>query len=200
MSKPFKFEVFESGKVLPHVQDDALDFSSLEETRLEAFEQGYKAGWDDSLSSHVSDQERVSSDFARNLNELAFTYHEVRATILKSLEPLLREMVAKVLPKMAKSAIGPLVADQIIEMAGTQSSIPVELVVGPMNRQALEKLAAGQDSLPLKIIEEESLGDGQVYIRIGEAETQVDLDGLLDGFSSALDGFFETEDKETNYG
>lgn len=200
MAKPFKLEVFETSRALTHSQQDTIDSASVEEARLEAFEQGYKAGWDDSLSSHVSDQERVSSDFARNLNELAFTYHEVRSTILKSLEPLLREMVGKVLPKMAKETIGPLVADQIIEMAGIQSSIPVELVVGPTNKKALEKLSAEQDSLPLKIISEESLGDGQVFIRIGEAEVQLDFDGVLEGFSSALDGFFETDDKDVNYG
>lgn len=200
MAKPFRFEVFETGNAVSHPLNDPVDYSSIEETRLEAFEQGYKAGWDDSLSTHASDQERISADFARNLNELAFTYHEVRSTILKSLEPLLREMVSKVLPKMAQASIGPLVADQIVEMADTQSSIPIELVVGPMNVRALEKLSLGQDSLPLTVIEEESLGDGQIFIRIGDSETQVDLDGVLDGFSSALDGFFETEDKETNYG
>lgn len=200
MAKPFRLEVFEAGQEIPHPQNDILDYSAIEETRLEAFEQGYKAGWDDSLSTHAADQERISTDFARNLNELAFTYHEVRSTILKSLEPLLREMVAKVLPRMAQSSIGPLVADQIVKMADTQSSIPVELVTGPANREALEKLSDGQESLPLKIIEEDSLGEGQVFIRIGESETQIDFEGLLSGFSSALDGFFETRGKDENYG
>lgn len=200
MSKPFKFEVFETGQALQTSVAAVVDAGTQEEIRLEAFEQGYKAGWDDAVAAQAADQDRIGADFARNLNELSFTYLEVRATILKSLEPLLREMVGKVLPRMATESLAPLVLEQVIEMAGAHSSVPVELVVAPSNLHALQRLAEGQDSLPLNILEEDSLGEGQVFIRLGEVETQIDLDGMLSGFSSALDGFFEINDKELAHG
>jgi flagellar assembly protein FliH len=200
MSKPFKFEVFETGHALQATAGPVIDAGTQEEIRLEAFEQGYKAGWDDAVAAQAADQDRISADFARNINELSFTYLEVRATILKSLEPLLREMVGKVLPRMANESLAPLVLEQVIEMAGAHSTVPVELVVAPSNLHALQSLAEGQDSLPLHILEEDSLGEGQVFIRLGDVETQIDLDGMLSGFSSALDGFFETNDKELAHG
>ena len=70
--------------------------TSFEEHRLEAYEQGYKAGWDDAATAQADDHTRISAGFARNLQELSFTYHEAKGQILGSLEPLLKEMVTKI--------------------------------------------------------------------------------------------------------
>lgn len=200
MSRPFKLESFEKNLGQGQMSTSLVSNESVEDVRLAAFEQGYKAGWDDSHASYEADQEKISADFARNLNELSFTYHEVRSTIIRSLEPLLREMVSNVIPKIAQTNLGELVSEQIMELVDSQSTIPVELLVSAQDKTSLEMLSKNQTELPITIMEETSLASGQVFIRMGGNETQFDISAVLEGFENAIGCFFDTEEKELAHG
>ncbi len=169
--------------------------TSLEEHRLEAFEQGYKAGWDDAAAAQSEDQSRVAADFARNLQELSFTYHEARGHILGSLEPLLKEMVTKVLPKLARDSLPQTIVDEILSASETQTKAGIQIVISPANRPALEQLMETQNNLDITIIEEPSMADGLAYLRFADTEKQVDLDSVLSSFSQSIDGYFEQQEK-----
>jgi len=189
----FKLEEF-STRI---VSDDPklASSTSLEEHRLEAFEQGYKAGWDDAAAAQSDDQSRVAADFARNLQELSFTYHEARGKILKSLEPLLKEMVSKVLPKLAFENLSQTIVDEVLSVAQTQTEPEIQIVISPSNRLALEQLVATQDNLNITIIEEASMADGLAYLHFADTEKQIDLDSVLTSFSQSVEGYFEQQDK-----
>lgn len=169
--------------------------TSLEEHRLEAFEQGYKAGWDDAAAAQSDDQARVTADFARNLQDLSFTYHQARGQILNSLEPLLKEMVSKVLPKLAYENLPQTIVDEVLSVAQTQTEAGVQIVISPSNRPALEKLLDSQDSLGITILEEPSMADGLAYLRFSETEKQIDLDSILINFTQSVEGYFEQQKK-----
>lgn len=169
--------------------------TSLEEHRLEAFEQGYKAGWDDAAAAQSEDQSRVAADFARNLQELSFTYHEARGHILGSLEPLLKEMVSKVLPRLARETLSQTVVDEILSATEAQTKAGIQIIISPTNRPSLEHLLDAQDSLDVEIVEEPSMADGQAYLRFGDTEKQVDLDSVLSSFSQSVEGYFEQQKK-----
>jgi hypothetical protein len=57
MPQPLRLEEFES----PLEPVDAADASQLvlEEVRLEAFESGYRAGWDDAMTAQAEEQNRL---------------------------------------------------------------------------------------------------------------------------------------------
>lgn len=169
--------------------------TSLEEHRLEAFEQGYKAGWDDAAAAQSEEQSRVAADFARNLQELSFTYHQARGKILGSLEPLLKEMVSKVLPKLASDNLSQIIVDEVLAVSQTQTEAGIQIVISPSNRPALERLLDTQDSLDVTIIDEPSMAEGQAYLRFAQTENQIDLESVLSGFSQSVDGFFEQQEK-----
>ncbi|PHR00028.1 MAG: flagellar biosynthesis protein [Marinosulfonomonas sp.] len=169
--------------------------TSLEEHRLEAFEQGYKAGWDDAAAAQSEEQSRVATDFARNLQELSFTYHQARGKILGSLEPLLKEMVSKVLPKLASDNLSQIIVDEVLAVSQTQTEAGIQIVISPSNRPALERLLEMQDSLDVTIIDEPSMAEGQAYLRFAQTENQIDLESVLSGFSQSVDGFFEQQEK-----
>ncbi|WP_456388541.1 FliH/SctL family protein [Profundibacter sp.] len=170
--------------------------TSLEEHRLEAFEQGYKAGWDDAAAAQSEDQTRVAADFARNLQELSFTYHQARGQILGSLESLLMEMVSKVLPKLAYESLPQTIVDEVLSIAQTQTDAGVQIVISPSNRPALEQLIEEtQDTFNITIIEEPSMADGLAYLRFAETEKQIDLDSILTSFSKSVEGYFEQQEK-----
>jgi flagellar assembly protein FliH len=169
--------------------------TSFEEHRLEAYEQGYKAGWDDATAAQVEEQSRVAADFARNLQELSFTYHEARSQILNSLKPLFTEMVSKVLPRLAQETLPQSIVEEVLSAASDRTSAEFEIVISPANRPALERLLEGQTALDVNIVEEPTMAEGLAYIRFNETEKQIDLTSVLAGFSQLVEGFFTQQQK-----
>jgi flagellar assembly protein FliH len=169
--------------------------TSFEEHRLEAYEQGYKAGWDDATAAQVEEQSRVAADFARNLQELSFTYHEARSQILNSLKPLFTEMVSKVLPRLAQETLPQSIVEEVLSAASDRTSAEFEIVISSANRPALERLLEGQTALDVNIVEEPTMAEGLAYIRFNETEKQIDLTSVLAGFSQLVEGFFTQQQK-----
>jgi len=170
----------------------------LEEQKLESFETGYTAGWEDAAKAQADDATRISADFARNLQELSFTYQEAHAQVLDALTPLLEGMVETVLPDLARRTLAPRLVDMVQEKARTLAgSTRFEIVVAPACRAALEPLLEGVVSPPVTLREEPSLGDGQAYIAAGDTETEIDLDEVLAGIGEAVAGFLEDQKRET---
>ena len=169
---------------------------SLEEQRLEAFENGYQAGWDDSVKAQSDDSMRVSTDLAQNLHELSFTYQEAYAAILKSLKPLLEQMVGTVLPRAAHATLGARLTEMLQEIASDNGKHPVEIVAASANVAAIEQMVTSDLPMPISVTDEPSLGDGQVYIRIDETERELDLSEVLAEIDRAVTGFFEENQKD----
>lgn len=166
-----------------------------EEARLEAFEAGYKAGWEDAVAAGEEDQGRLRADLARNLQALSFTYHEARSHVLQALAPLLREAAGRLLPAVARGAIGALVAETLRPIAERCAGAPVTVLVSPASRAAVEAALALEPGLPVAIEEEPTLGAGQVYLRLRQGEAMVDLDSATAAVAAAVEEFFHPEEE-----
>ena len=196
-----RLEVFESLAPARSAADlVTTQASAIEEGKLAAYEQGYKAGWDDAAAAQDEDQTRIRADFSRNLQQLAFTYQEARSHVLKGVEPLLKEMVSRLLPDMARETLAPMVLEQVMPMAEELADQPVALVVNPAMRAPVETLIAQATGLPMHIVEEPSLAEGQVYIRLGGAETKVDLTRVTADIAAAVRGFFSLSEEVESSG
>lgn len=188
-----KLEVFEVADVSPQkVNVSAADF---EEMRLAAFEKGYTAGWDDAVAAQDADSAKLRADLARNLEDLSFTYAEARSHVLQAMEPLLRDMVAKVLPVIAQETLAPIVLETLRPLAEEMAGAAITVVVNPANRHTVESLLSTGRTLPLTFVEEPSLGEGQVYLRMGDAESRIDLDGVIAAIGRAVAGFFAMQNE-----
>lgn len=193
MASRFQLEVFEVPDISPEkVNVSTADF---EEMRLAAFEKGYTAGWDDAVAAQDAEQARLRADLARNLEDLSFTYAEARAHVLQAMEPLLRDMVAKVLPALARDSLAPVVLETLLPLAEEMAGAAITVVVNPANRPAVEALLTARKTLPLTFVEEPSLGEGQVYLRMGDAESRIDLDGVIAAIGRAVAGFFAMQNE-----
>ena len=180
--------------------DGSRTTEAIETRRLEAFEEGYKAGWDDAVAAQADEKSRISADFAKNLQDLSFTYHEAYSHVIKAINPLLQQIVESVLPELARRTLGPHVVEQLGEMAKGQAETNVEIVVAPANFEALEQLMQQEFGFPVRVVQEASLGDGQVHLRFGSSERQIDLDEVLAGIGQAVAGFFHETKKEAAHG
>lgn len=192
-----RLEIFESEETRPSPDTVVLNTSLLEEAKLDSYDAGYSAGWEDATAAQSGDQTRIRADLARNLQALSFTYQEARSHILRALQPLLEEMVSKLLPSMARDTLGGIVLDTLMPMAEELADAPVTLVLNPAVRAAVEPLIANATGLPLVVEEEPSLGEGQVYLRFETAETLVDLDRVILEIAAAVRGIFDLTRKET---
>lgn len=168
----------------------------VEEQRLTAFEQGYKAGWDDAAAAQTEDTSRISADFANNLRDLSFSFHEARAHVLAGAEPLIRDMVARVLPEIARATLPQIVGERIDAILQETADRPVRLMVSPATRPALEQILPSDPGFPLEVVEEPTLGEGQIFLRAGTVEQGIDLGRVLTEITALVDDYFTLSEKE----
>lgn len=193
---PVKLEVFETEVKPSKAQTVVLDRMALEDEKLAAYDSGYRAGWDDANSAESQDQTRIRADLARNLQSLSFTYHEARTHILKAIEPLMLQVVGRLLPEIARESLAPFVLETLMPMAEGLGDVPVKLVLNPASRAPVEALLEQATGLPVVIEEEPTLGEGQVYLKLGGAESEVDLDQATADIAAAVRGFFDLPGKD----
>jgi len=169
-----------------------MNDAALEDQKLEAFEKGYKAGWEDSARAQEESGVRLSEDFARNIRDLSFTHEEARTAILGAMAPVVRQMVETVLPSIAHDTLGLRVVEMIEAELSEHGRHPVRLEVAPQSAQALRAILPQDSDLPVEVAETETLGEGQVRLRLGQSsEREIDLGHVLDGIKSASEGFFQ---------
>ena len=195
-----KLEVFETGESDRGARTVVLDAMVLEETKLASYETGYSAGWEDAVAAQSGDQNRIRADLARNLQSLSFTFHEARDHVLHAIEPLLTEIVNKLLPVLAHDVLPAKILEILMPMARSFAGVPIQLVISPASRAAIDQVLEQTSGLPITVVEEPSLSEGQVYLRLGETENQINLDRATQEISAAVKGFFVLPERERKHG
>jgi len=199
MPGPLRLEKFE--EPAPSIAAvDAPEIDATEEARLAAFEQGYKAGWDDAAAAQDEDQRRLSADVGRNLQELSFTYHEARSHLLRGLVPLIHQICERVVPEVARQAVGEIVVAELLPLAEAAASRPVTIVLNPASRPAVESALAAGHAPPCKILDEPSLGEGLIYLRLDDTEVQIDLDEATAAIGAAVQAHFNIAEEMKEHG
>jgi flagellar biosynthesis/type III secretory pathway protein FliH len=185
-----RLEVFDTVTAGDGAPQPLVEASALDEAKVAAFEQGYSAGWEDAAAAQEGDQARIRADLARNLQSLAFTFQDARTHVLQAIRPLILEMTARLLPEIAREALAPAVLEAVMPLADDLSNAPLKLVLNPAVRDRVETLVSQAAGLPIEIEDEPSLGEGQVYIRLGPNEAKVDLTQVTADIATAVRGFF----------
>jgi flagellar assembly protein FliH len=191
-----KLEVFNDSEKSAKSQTVILDHVALDDVKLASYDIGYRAGWDDANAAQTEDQTRIRADLAHNLQTLGFTYHEARSHILKAIEPLMLQVVGRLLPAIARETLAPIVLETLMPLAEGLGDHPVTLVLSPASRAPVEALLEQSTGLPLTLQEEPTLGEGQVYIKLGNIEAQIDLDQATADIAAAVRGFFVLPGKD----
>ena len=198
MPAPLRLEVFE----LPDAPDapSLLLPEDLEELRLNAYERGYLAGWDDASAQAAREADTHRATVARQIEHLGFTYHEARAHVLSGLEPLLRAVLDTLLPVAARKALVPMVVEHLLPLAGTSASSPLRLVVAPGLRPAFESAFEGLVLPPLIIVEEPQADPLTARLEGADRETHVDLGAVIRRLGLAFDRFYQLQTEESRHG
>ncbi|MBS0564636.1 MAG: flagellar biosynthesis protein [Proteobacteria bacterium] len=195
MPRPPQLETFDQAGPGPAAADP--DTARAEEQRLAAFDQGYRAGWDDAVAAQDREAADLRAGLGRSLADMTLSHHDARRHLLAAIEPLFSEMVAKVLPMAARHSLGAMILDEIRPAAAALADAPVEVRTAPANRDLVERLLAGQTGgpagLPLRVLADDTLDESQAHIRVGEGESALDLGQTVAAIGAAVASFFDSQ-------
>jgi flagellar assembly protein FliH len=178
-------------------EDQTLE--ALEDHKLQAFEAGYQAGWDDSAKAQADARDKIGAELGQNLQEMSFSYHEALSKLTVSMEPVMTQMIEKLLPELLRNALSAHILEQIRALITEHARHPIEIVVSEKNVDTVKAIAGRNLTEPFEVVGEPTLGEGQAFVRMGEAERQVDLDGVVSGISKAMVAFFHETEQETDH-
>lgn len=182
-------EDFGSASFRARSDGPVIDEGEMEASRLAAFEEGYRAGWDDADKARKTESGEISESLAQNLQDLSFTYHEAYGTVMSAVAPLLEDMVNAFLPQLAQATIGAHVVETLRSLSAEIGSLEVTLSVAPVNLDAVSPLIDGDFAFPVKLTPDETLGPDQADLRFGQVEKQIDLGDLVETVREAVRGF-----------
>ena len=189
------------GSRTPRAADaPVIDEGELESRRLAAFEEGYRAGWDDADKARQQDQGAVSEGLAQQLQDLSFTYHEAYSHIMAAVTPLLQEMAVALLPEMARATLGAHVAETLQGFAREIGATEVEIAVHPDSVDAVAPHVQGTFSFPLRLVPDAGLGADQAEIRFDQTEKQIDLGDMIRAVQEAVEGFAHDNQRTLAHG
>lgn len=172
---------------------------AIEDQRLASFEQGYTAGWDDAIDAQSNDQTRLTGKLAQNLQDVSFTYHEALSQMLSSIEPVFQAITESIVPEVIQETLVPLIVEKLSAMARMQAEQPVELVVPVGSGIALRPILAQEFSVPVMLREDPKLNEGQVQLKVGVTELEVDSFDLVEEIRSAVEAFEYTTRREISH-
>lgn len=199
MSVSHRYRNFGGAKA-PTDNTSETNSEELEDLKLQAFEAGYQAGWEDATKAQSDAKDKVTAELGQNLLDMSFTYHEALSKLTLSLEPAMRQIIDTLLPEIVRTALGVHILEQVKNLIDGQINHPVEIVVRPQNIETVQAIVKSKLPEAFKIVGEESLGEGQAFIRVGDNERQVDLDGVLAEVSKTMTAFFHESKLEVEDG
>jgi len=173
---------------------------AMQDEKLQSFEAGYQAGWEDAVKAHATERDRAATEIAQTLQDMSFTYHEAHAQLCTSMRPLLNCIVTKVLPVAAHAALAQQIVDLLGDMLSAHAEGGIEIAVAPRQMDAMQEILNQKISLPFLLTAEPALGPGQVYLRANAEEREINLDTVLDGMAQALDAYFLQSREESPRG
>lgn len=198
MTRRFLLESFDEGESAQPERQDVL----AQEQWLEAFEKGYKDGWEDAERTLSQRQGQVSEAFAQNLMDLSFTLNEARVAVRRDLSALLKGVLDSVLPQSLVHFLGPQILAELDALANAQAASEFEVVVAPEQKATVERAFSSVSVPSLRIVGSHDQKHDTAMIRFGRSECEVDLAAALEDVARMIETYFDEHQdaEERSYG
>lgn len=191
--QPFSLEDFDLPAPAAAAPMEAVDTEAI---RLDAYEAGYKSGWDDAVSEREQSGAQIAANLERTLSELTFTYEEARQEVLSGLSSLFTQIIERFLPAMASASVLPQVEGELQALLAELGTGNCTLVASPETCQALEWLSEAHLETDIQIKPEAAFGDGRVQLQIATETRDIDLSGMIDAMGDAIRDFMQSTGSE----
>ncbi len=188
---PILLEAFDAPPPAPEPSGPSSDW-------LEGQAVGLAEGFARGRAEAEAESAHLSHELSRSLHEMAFAYAEAREQVLVSLRPLFGLVMDRLLPATAAAALGPRIAEMLIEAARADSAAPLVVEVHP------DRLPAVQASLPpgwpAILRADPSLGRDGARITTPARESDLDLDACLATLRGALSALLDSTEGLIRHG
>ncbi len=169
---------------------------AIEDEKLQSFEDGYSAGWEDAVKAQSEARDHIEDGFAQKLQEISFGYHEARTALTKELGEVLEPLFAKLLPNIARDCLVPRVLETVQELSRQIVDRPIEIEVSPDRMVAMQSAFESHIVDPFVVTPDEALEKDQIFIRIGAIERSVDLEDWATELRSMISNHLNLSQKE----
>ena len=178
----------------------SLTAEEIEDLKLQSFESGFQAGWEDALKAQVETHSHVSAGLAASLQSASFEYHELRATLNASVQNIMAHVVDTILPLAARAGLGAHIRDFVTSAAQDAQDRPIEIVVAPECEEAVRRVLSSDLQEPFELVGDPGMSESQATIRLGSKESEINLDKTVAEIALAVATFFETQKSEVTDG
>lgn len=168
----------------------------VETIKAQAYEAGYTSGWDDAIASDKTSRLRMEAEFERNIQNLAFTFGEAVTHVRSELRQFLETITDQFLPAIAPDILREHVRAELLRLGEELTDIPVELVTSPDCNPTVAEMLKSDFAMEITLIEDPDLSEGQVYLRLGAREMEINLDPLMKAVSAQLAALNQDQQKE----
>ena len=171
---------------LPEVDEDDVE---IEDFKLEAFERGYSAGWEDAVEAQSGRQDKLSETLELRLQDLSFTYHEALNQMSENLRPVLNCLFEEILPMSMAATLAPRMADEIARLAQATVATPVVLWVPPGMGESILSLLRRDHQMPIDVRENPDLAEDEVRLKIDETTYDIDSGSTIKAIQNAIEDY-----------
>jgi flagellar assembly protein FliH len=169
---------------------ETVPMERVEDQKLQAFEDGYQAGWTDAEANHSAEQKNLGDEFIVALKDLSFSYQEALACLNRGLKPMFEQVIRTLLPQTIKAALRAHVVEQLMELAATQSGGQITLRVSKENIEMIEELLEDVEfKTPISLHPDEQLSEQQIFVALDMHEKEINLDAVCLEITNAMTAF-----------
>ena len=181
-------------------ENPLAETSDAQDNRLESFEAGYRAGWDDSAAAQKEEQSHISAEFAQSLQDMSFGYVEATSKLSAALRVVMEQVIANLLPRAAQTTLAAHLSEQLSLLVWQEIDDKVEILAAPASSPAIQAVLEEQTDLAFTVRRDDQLSENQVLFRINQTEREINFDEIIDTMSQAMDAFFQQSEKELSNG
>lgn len=178
----------------------SLGIEEVEDQKLQAFENGYQAGWDDAIRAQSDNGQHVSAGLAASLQETSLEVQEMRESLTSSVQAIMAGVVNTVLPAMARESLGAHICEQVLAMTKGQLERSIEVAVAPEAEDVVRSLLTDEATVASQITADDLLAPTQALLRFGKDEREINLDDVLAEIAQSVTAFFDSQNSEVTDG
>lgn len=150
------------------------------------------AGRAEAEAEHAASDARAAQDLAetvaRSLQDLAFTWAGAQDLVVAQVGPVLRQMLAALLPQVAVRALAPVVEAEVLPLLREAAADPLRVVLHPDDLAAVEAHLAPASGLVVQA--DPATPAGTARILRADTERVVDPAAAVARMLAAMDDLF----------
>jgi flagellar assembly protein FliH len=174
--------------------------AEVEQIRRDAYENGFQAGATDAAAAFHAGEARLGADLVTTLQDLSFGFHEASAHVMSNVTPVLKAVIDRVLPRLMAETVGHTILEAVEPLVEEAAGIPVRLLVNPIEAAAVRRVIGESAGVPFVIVEDPALEQGRAHLKVGAVERLIDVSGVLDRISTAVDAVTDLNTRKTANG